>query len=119
MALASSAKADELQKYKDVANITDLIDTETSSDDAEKSKPYPDICEAAMKKLGNVQPDDAIVVGDTPYDVEASRKAGLRCIGLLCGGWSERDLRRAGCIAVYQDPADLLEHYDESPLVVD
>lgn len=118
VALASSAKEDELQVYKEAANIDDLLDTETSSDDAEASKPNPDIFVAAMKRLGGVTADHVIVVGDTPYDAEAAGKAGLRTIGLLCGGWSAEDLKKAGCIATYQDPADLLAQYDTSPLAL-
>jgi HAD superfamily hydrolase (TIGR01509 family) len=116
IALASSAKEDELAKYKKVAQIEDLIDAETSSDDAEKSKPHPDIFEAAMKRLGDVRPEDVVVVGDTPYDAEAAGKAGLRTIGVLCGGFPEQSLREAGCIAIYKDPADLLAQYDRSAL---
>lgn len=116
IALASSAKGDELQRYKAIAGIEDLIDTETSSDDAERSKPYPDIFEAAMTRLGSPQARDVVVVGDTPYDAQAASKTGLRTIGLLCGGWSEDDLRQAGCIATYRDPADLLARHDTSPL---
>jgi HAD superfamily hydrolase (TIGR01549 family) len=116
IALASSAKEDELAQYKKIANISDLIDAETSSDDAEKSKPHPDIFQAALARLGNKSPDRTIVVGDTPYDAEAAAKAGLRTIGLLCGGWSEDELRRSGCIAVFKDPADLLARYSQSPL---
>ncbi len=116
VALASSAKEDELQTYKEVANIEDLLEAETSSDDAESSKPNPDILLAALKHLGGMPPDQAIVIGDTPYDAEAAGKAGLRTIGLLCGGWSEADLKKAGCIAAYKDPADLLAQYDASPL---
>ena len=116
IALASSAKEDELEQYKKIANIVDLIDVETSSDDAVKSKPHPDIFCAALAKLDIAQPEQVIVVGDTPYDVEAAAKAGLRTIGLLCGGWSEDELRQAGCVAVFKDPADLLAHYRESPL---
>jgi HAD superfamily hydrolase (TIGR01509 family) len=119
VALASSAKEDELETYKKAARIDDLIQAETSSDDAEKSKPHPDIFEAALKRLGDVRPENIIVMGDTPYDAEAASKAGLRTIGLLCGGWSEEDLKRAGCVAVYKDPADLLAHYDGSPLARD
>jgi len=116
IALASSAKEDELEVYKKAARIADLIQTETSSDDAEKSKPHPDIFEAAMSQLDGVAREDAVVVGDTPYDAEAAAKAGLRTIGLLCGGFPEQDLKRAGCIAIYADPADLLAQYDRSPL---
>jgi HAD superfamily hydrolase (TIGR01549 family) len=114
--LASSAKGDELKTYKELAGIGDLIETETSSEDAERSKPYPDIFTAALAQLGDVEPNQAIVVGDTPYDAEAARKIGLASIGLLCGGWTPEALRKAGCIAVYRDPADLLAQYDGSPL---
>jgi phosphoglycolate phosphatase-like HAD superfamily hydrolase len=62
--------------------------------------------------LDGVAAADAVVIGDTPYDVEAARGAGLRCIGVLSGGFAEADLRRAGCIAIYRDPADLLERYE-------
>jgi HAD superfamily hydrolase (TIGR01549 family) len=114
--LASSAKGEELDSYKKIARIEDLVEAETSSDDAEKSKPHPDIFEAALEKLGDVAPDRVRVVGDTPYDAEAAAKAKLRTIGLMCGGWNERDLRRAGCIAIYPDVAGLLAHYDDSPI---
>jgi HAD superfamily hydrolase (TIGR01549 family) len=117
IALASSAKKDELKRYKEIAQIDDLIESETSSDNVERSKPCPDIFEAALKQLGNVTPDKVIVVGDTPYDAAAAAEANLKSIGLLCGGWTEPQLRRAGCIAVYRDPADLLARYEESPLV--
>ena len=117
--LASSAKADELETYKELAGISDLIDAETSSDDAERSKPHPDIFLAALERLGDLRPEDVLVVGDTPYDAEAAGKAGLRTIGLLCGGFPEQGLRDAGCIAVYQDPADLLAQYDASTLARD
>ncbi|SEO13089.1 haloacid dehalogenase superfamily, subfamily IA, variant 3 with third motif having DD or ED/haloacid dehalogenase superfamily, subfamily IA, variant 1 with third motif having Dx(3-4)D or Dx(3-4)E [Rhodospirillales bacterium URHD0017] len=116
IALASSAKEDELAQYKKIANIVDLIDVETSSDDAEKSKPHPDIFRAALARLEIVQPAQALVIGDTPYDAEAAAKAGLRTVGLLCGGWSEDELKGAGCVAVFRDPADLLARYPESPL---
>ncbi len=69
-----------------------------------------------MAKLRGTSPDEAIVIGDTPYDAEAAGKAGLRSIGVLCGGFPEAGLREAGCIAIFRDPADLLARYDESPL---
>lgn len=114
--LASSAKAEELQVYKKIAGIEDLLDAETSSDHAEKSKPYPDIFEAALSRLGEVDLARVLVIGDTPYDAEAAGKAGLRTIGVLCGGFAEHLLRAAGCVAVYAGPADLLAQYDGSPL---
>ena len=116
IALASSAKGDELNTYKKVARIEDLIEAETSSDDAEKSKPYPDIFDAARAELGRVARDQVVVVGDTPYDAQAAAKADLRTIGLLCGGWNENDLRGAGCIAIYRDLAELLARYEQSPI---
>ena len=116
IALASSANEDELEHYKKIANIVDLIDVETSSDDVEKSKPHPDIFCAALAKLDITQPEQVLMIGDTPYDAEAAAKAGLRTVGLLCGGWSEDELKRAGCVTVFRDPADLLARYAESPL---
>ena len=110
--LASSAKQDELQAYKKLARIEDLVDAETSSDDAEKSKPHPDIFEAAMTRLPGMNAADVMVIGDTPYDAQAADKAGLRTIGVLCGGFPEQALRDAGCIAIYHDPADLLAQFD-------
>jgi HAD superfamily hydrolase (TIGR01509 family) len=115
VALASSAKEEELAHYKKLANIADLIDAETSSDDADRSKPHPDIFRAALARFPDLDPGRAVVVGDTPWDAEAASKAGLRMIGLLCGGWTEDELRRCGCFAVYRDPADLLARYDHSP----
>ena len=115
-ALASSAKGDELKTYKKLARIEDLVEEETSADDAEKSKPHPDIFEAALERLEGVRPAEAVVVGDTPYDAEAAGKAGLKTVGLLSGGFPEADLRAAGCEPVYRDAADLLANYDTSPL---
>ena len=114
--LASSAKEEELEKYEKIARIDDLIGESTSSDDAEKSKPHPDIFQAALGKLGGLDPSKAIVIGDTPWDALAASKAGLKTIGLLCGGFAEDDLRAAGCVAIFGSPADLLAHYDDSPL---
>jgi HAD superfamily hydrolase (TIGR01549 family) len=115
ISLASSAKKDELESYKEIAQIGDLIDSETSSDDVRKSKPFPDVFNVALNQL-KLEPENVAVVGDTPYDAEAARKARLKSIGVLCGGWTQAQLHRAGCIAIYRDPADLLTRYDESPL---
>ena len=117
--LASSAKQDELEHFKKVTNIADLLEGETSADDAEKSKPEPDIFLAALKEAGNPEPREAIVVGDTPYDAIAAAKANLKTIGVLCGGFPEQSLKDAGCVAIYKDPADLLARYEESPIVKD
>jgi len=117
--LASSAKEDELEEYKKIAGIGDLIEEQTSSDDSEKSKPHPDIFQAALAKLGGIDPAKAIVVGDSSWDAIAAGKAGIRTIGLLCGGFPTQDLKDAGCVAIYANPADLLARYDESPLAAD
>jgi HAD superfamily hydrolase (TIGR01509 family) len=117
LALASSAKRDELEVYKQILHIEDLIDAETSADDADRSKPHPDIFQAALRRLGKDIPLDRVyVVGDSPYDAIAAHRMGVRCIGLLCGGFPEEQLRAAGCVAIYRDPGDLLDRLDESPL---
>ncbi len=115
--LASSAKGDELKDFERIAQIDDLVEVETSSADAKRSKPHPDIFEAALERLGDKVPhEEVMVVGDSPHDAEAAGKAGLRTIGVLCGGFPEKDLRAAGCIAIYQGPEDLLRQYENSPL---
>lgn len=116
IALASSAKKDELEHYAKLLEIEDLIETGTSTDDAEKSKPHPDIFEAALEKLGGLAAKKCVVIGDTPYDAEAAGKAGIKTVGVLCGGFPEEDLKKAGAGAIFQDPEDLLRRYDESPL---
>ena len=115
LALASSAKKDELEHYAKLLEIDDLIEAGTSSDDAEKSKPHPDIFDAAVKKLGEVPVEATLVIGDTPYDAEAAGKIGIRTVGFRCGGFAESDLRKAGIVALYEDPADLLRRYEGSP----
>jgi HAD superfamily hydrolase (TIGR01509 family) len=116
IALASSAKEDEIAIYKRIANIEDLVEEETSSDDAERSKPHPDIFEAALKRLNNVSAQEAVTVGDSPYDAIAATKIKMNCVGVLSGGFPEADLRAAGCSEIYRDCADLLDHYDQSLL---
>lgn len=113
IALASSAKGEELKTYKERCRINDLLEAETSSDDAEKSKPYPDIFQAAVRRL-KVAPAECVVVGDSPYDAQAAGKAGIVSIGFLCGGFSQEELTAAGFIHLYQGAADLLSRYPES-----
>ena len=115
IALASSAKGDELRDYKKITGIASYLSAETSSDDVEHSKPDPDIFLAAQRRLG-IDPRNIIAIGDTPYDAESAGKAGITTIGLLCGGWSPQKLRAAGCVALYRDAADLLKNYNTSPL---
>ena len=110
--LASSGKKDDNKYYIELLKIDDLIDGYTSADDADRSKPAPDIFTASLEKV-KVSPDEAITVGDTRFDVEAAAKAGLRTIALTCGGTDESVLRKAGAIAVYRDPAHLVAEYDK------
>jgi phosphoglycolate phosphatase-like HAD superfamily hydrolase len=115
IAIASSAKKDELEKYLDIAGIAKLVDAATSSDGVEQSKPEPDIFEAVLKKL-KIDGIDAVAIGDTPYDAEAAGKARIETIGVLCGGFTEQSLREAGCVEVYPGPATLLAVFDQSRL---
>ena len=111
--LASSGKKADTQYHIDLLKIDNLIDGYVSGDDADNSKPAPDIFAASLKKLGGISPGDVITVGDTKFDVEAAGGAGIKTIAFLCGGTSESVLREAGAIAIYRDPADFLAHYDE------
>lgn len=114
--LASSATEKELEFFKKVMNIADLLEAATSADDAEESKPEPDIFEAALRKIGSPDASRCVVVGDTPYDAIAAGKINLRTIGVLSGGFPEQSLKDAGCVEIYLDPADLLARYDESAI---
>jgi phosphoglycolate phosphatase-like HAD superfamily hydrolase len=111
---ASSAKKDELKALLKVAGAEWLMDAATSSDDAEESKPDPDIIVAALRRA-RATAAQAVMIGDTPYDVEAASRADVRAIGFRCGGWKDADLR--GAIAIYDGPWDLLARIDESPLL--
>ena len=112
LAVASSAKKDELQPLLEIAGVADLIPARTSSDDADRSKPDPDIVQAALREA-RVAPDRAIMLGDTPYDVESATRARVAIVAVECGGWSGQDLR--GAADIFASPADLLARYDESP----
>ncbi|WP_374942587.1 HAD family hydrolase [Sphingomonas sp.] len=113
--LASSASAEELDHYLGLLGIADLVAAKTSIDDVETSKPAPDIFAAALKKAG-VSADQAVAVGDTPYDVASAAGAGMGTVAVLSGGFSEGVLREAGATAVYRDVAALLAGYAESVL---
>ena len=113
--IASSATAQELSVLLQAARVDDLLtqDEATTSSDAEASKPEPDIVQAALSKSA-MQPQEVIMLGDTPYDIEAAKKAGVDVIAVRCGGFDDTQLKDA--IAIYNDPADLLAQYDCSPL---
>jgi HAD superfamily hydrolase (TIGR01509 family) len=112
LVIASSAGGSELNTLLEAANVADLFDLKTSSSDAEDSKPDPDIVHAAVKKIG-YDPDELVMIGDTPYDVEAAIGAHVRLMAVLTGGWAREEL--SGAISVYEDPADILHWYDRSP----
>ncbi|HKO18861.1 MAG TPA: HAD family hydrolase [Acidobacteriaceae bacterium] len=116
VALASSSKKDELAVYKSIASISDLVDEETSADDADRAKPHPDIFHATLEKLG-VKASEALALGDTPYDAEAAGKANVWTVGVSTGGWSREELMAAGCVEVWKDVADLLDNFDRSAFV--
>jgi HAD superfamily hydrolase (TIGR01549 family) len=111
LAVASSAEGKELQALLKIAGADDLIATKAATEDVENSKPDPDIVEAACALLGNPA-EEIIMIGDTPYDVQAATRAGVRAIAFRCGGWDDESL--AGASAIYDGPADLLAHLDES-----
>ncbi len=111
--VASSASAQELELLLKVAHVDDLLPERTTKDDVGQSKPAPDIVAVALKKIA-LQAGDVLMIGDTPYDIESAEQIGVRTIAVRCGGFNDADLK--GALAIYNDPADLLAHYDESPL---
>jgi HAD superfamily hydrolase (TIGR01509 family) len=113
LGVATSAEPDELRALLRKVDAEWLVDRAASSKDVKASKPEPDVVVVALERLG-LPRDEVVLIGDTPYDVEASRRAGIAVIALRCGGWSDDALQ--GADAIYQDPADLLAHLDSSPL---
>lgn len=112
--LASSAKQEELKFNMGLMAADHLISATTSADDVENSKPDPDIFQAALRKAAPASAEEAVVVGDTPWDVKAACKAGLRTIGFRSGGFSDGELIEAGAVEIFDGPGDLLRRYDES-----
>ena len=111
--LASSAKAKEVEHYLDLLDARDLADDWTTSADVEETKPAPDLVQTALEKAGD---DDAVMVGDTTWDIEAAKKAGVQTLAVLTGGFGEDELRDAGAVEVFRSIATLLERLDETPL---
>lgn len=114
LVVATSANRDELNCLLDQAGLEELVDKKTSSSDAAQSKPDPDIITAALER-GRLSADEAIMLGDTPYDVDAAGRAGVRSVAFRCGGWPDRAL--GGAIAIYDDASDLLRRFDSSPFM--
>jgi phosphoglycolate phosphatase-like HAD superfamily hydrolase len=112
LVVATSAKGDELQALLRATGVEDLIDAQSTSSDARKSKPAPDIVEAAIAR-SQLPRAELMMLGDTPYDVEAGTRAGVPVVGVLAGGWPASEL--FGAVAIYQDAADLLANYADSP----
>lgn len=113
--LATSASGPELEALRRALDADDAITATASSDDVEEGKPAPEPVEHALE-LAGVPAERAVFVGDTVWDMRAGRRAGVRCVGVLCGGIPRADLEEAGAEAVYADPADLLAHLEDSPL---
>jgi len=105
-----------IEIYRRIAQIDDLIEEQTSADDAERSKPHPDIFEAALARLQDASAEEAVAIGDSPYGAIAAGKVGMVSIGVLSGGFPEDELRAAGYSEIYEDCAGLLQHYGQSLL---
>ncbi|MBA2467250.1 MAG: HAD family hydrolase [Sphingomonas sp.] len=114
--LASSASRDELDHWVEMLGAKPFLTATTSRDDVEHSKPCPDIFAKALEKSGCASPGDAVVVGDTPYDIIAARQIGVPAIGVRSGGFADGQLNEAGAVALYDDVAELLADYESSPL---
>ena len=115
--IGTSAKPSEVPFMLRTIGAGDIFDAVVDSGDVEQSKPAPDIFARALKQA-NLDPQRSMAVGDTGWDVEAARRAGLACVGVLTGGWSAGELEDAGAVAVYESPADLLHRLAQSPLAV-
>jgi HAD superfamily hydrolase (TIGR01509 family) len=114
LVVATSAGKDESDALLSVAGVEDLIPAVGSSDDVDESKPDPDVVHAALGR-GGLKPEETLLIGDTPYDIEAARRAGVGTIALRCGGFWPDDAF-SGAVAIYDDPQHLLECLDASPL---
>ena len=112
--LASSSPLDELERYLDLLEARELADAWTTKDDVEATKPAPDLILAGLEKA---QTESAVLVGDTPWDVEAASKVGVETLCVITGGWSKQELREAGAIAVFESVDELRRRLDETPLV--
>jgi len=113
LAIASSAQPDELKSLLRLVGAEDLVEEKTSSKDVSRSKPDPDVMQGTLQRI-ELDANEVLMIGDTAYDIEAASKVQVGTIAFRCGGWKDADL--AGALAIYDGPADLLAHYDESPL---
>jgi HAD superfamily hydrolase (TIGR01509 family) len=113
--LASSAKEDEVDHYLDLLDARELADAWTTSADVEATKPAPDLVTAALDRAGGSS-DDAVMIGDTPWDVKAADGAGVQTLAVLTGGFSVDELREAGALDVFESVRELCERLDRTPL---
>jgi HAD superfamily hydrolase (TIGR01509 family) len=111
--LASSAKEDEVEHYLDLLDARGLADAWTTSADVESTKPQPDLVRAAMEKASAA---DAVMVGDTPWDIEAAKRADVPTVGVITGGFSRGELEDAGAVAVFESVAELRSGLGDTPL---
>jgi HAD superfamily hydrolase (TIGR01509 family) len=109
--VATSSGRRDAAQLLERAHVKDLIDDTTTADDADDSKPDPDILQAALDKI-DASPEQTVMVGDTPYDVEAANRASIRCLAVRCGGWNDQSL--SGAAGIYDDPADILTHFNKA-----
>lgn len=114
IAIATSSEKDDLETFKTLLKIHDLVEEDATADDADKPKPEPDIFQTALNFLG-VEPSEALALGDTPWDVQAAAKAGVSTVAVQSGGWGAEQLQEAGAIAVYVDVADIVRNFEQSP----
>jgi HAD superfamily hydrolase (TIGR01509 family) len=113
--LASSAKEEEVERYLDLLKARELADAWTSSADVERTKPQPDLVDAALARVGG-SANDAVMIGDTPWDVHAARAAGVQTIAVLTGGFAIEELRESGAVDVFESVAELCAGLDRTPL---
>jgi HAD superfamily hydrolase (TIGR01509 family) len=109
--VATSARNEQLTQLLKAAHVDDLMEERATASDAKRSKPDPDIIQAAIEESG-ISPKHLVMIGDTPYDIEAAARAGVRTIAFRCGGWTDEKLK--GAAEIYDGPADLLAHYETS-----
>ncbi len=113
MVLASSAKAEETERYVDLLEARELVEAWTTSADVEHTKPQPDLVAVAMQRAGELS---AVMIGDSTWDVEAAARAEVKTVAVLTGGFSEAELLDAGAVAVFEDIAELTAGLDRTPL---
>jgi HAD superfamily hydrolase (TIGR01549 family) len=111
--LASSAKENEVEHYLDLLKVREIVDGWTTSADVEETKPEPDLVKAAIEKGAG---DAAVMLGDSTWDCEAAKRAGVATVALLTGGFSEEELRDAGAVEVFDSLVELRRKLDDTPL---